>query len=762
MSSLTEGLTLMPAPFEAGLNQWSSDTGIPGSASYDGAANAALVASDPDFGGCLELQKTSSTQKLRWMGETPMLPGLYLRVTARVKAISGALPGVRIAAYAVNGAEAHVAGLVEVGTTVPLTSYGQVVTVSAVIGTGARSGVTMAWGTGVDHGHVGIDLTGANGGVVRIDDISVTEVTGDFLRDLVDAVDVVDYGAKGDGVTDDAAAFVAANAAANGRTVFVPEGTYALGSTVTISNPVRFVGKVTMPADARLQLSRNFDLPSYIDAFGDETLALKKALQALFNYSDHDTLDFMGRRVELTEPLDVQAAVGNQTSFASTRVIRNGQINAIDGAAWTSAVVTAQASYAPGNPRQLSGVQNIGTIPVGARVSGVGVGREVYVTAKNVGSASLTLSQPLYGAGGTQSYTFTRYRYMLDFSGFDALSRFVVAGIEFLCNGVASAVMLARDGDMFQLLDCSVARPKDRVVTSIGTGCQDLVLDRNLFHSNELTLAATERQSIVFNVNANDSKIRHNRAMRFRHFGVLTGNGHMIEGNHWFQGDEVTDGPRVAGLVFANTNLKALIVGNYIDNNFVEWTNEYEPTPDFDDQYSFGGLTITGNIFTANDVAPWFNWLVVKPYGAGHFVQGLTVTGNVFKVLNGSIGRVESVDTTFAGLDMGRMRNVVFDNNTFTAIDQVTASPLYLQFDQATAAATWVVNAGGYMPFGGWMRTVESLVAEGMITTAGGVRVTEMPYVTVEQGVSKQEARVNWSQACKGRVQMRLRCDNPN
>lgn len=763
MSSLSAGLVLMPPPFAAGLSVWSSETGVPGTASYQGAANAALVASDPDFGGCLELQKTQSTQRLRWMGETPMVPGLYLLITVRVKAISGALPGVRISGYPVSGSETYVPGLTETAAAVTLPGYGQVVTLSAVVGTGARPGVDMAWGVAVDHGHIGIDLTGANGGVIRVDDISITEVTGDFVRDLLDVVDVRDYGAKGDGVTDDQPAFAAANAAAAGRTVLVPAGSYYLGSTITISSPVRFVGTLVMPAAARLQLSRNYDLPTYIDAFGDETVALRKALQAMFNFTDHYALDMKGRRVELTGPIDVQAAVGNQTSFASARVLRNGQINVVEGPDWLPTVVTAQATYAVGNPRQLSSVQNIAAIPVGSRVSGVGVGREVYVAAKNAVTNTLTLSQPLYGGSGTQAFTFTRYKYIFDFSGFSALSRFQLADMELLCNGFASAVMLAPDGDMFQIVDCSIARPRDRVVTSIGGGCQDLVLERNLFHSNELSMNAPDRTSIVFNVNANDAKIRHNRSMRFRHFGVLAGNGHLLEGNHWFQGDGVSKGPRVAGVVFAETNLKSLIVGNYLDNSFVEWTNEYSVSPGFADQLSFGGLTITGNIFTCNDVAAYFNWIVVKPYGAGHFLQGLTVTGNVFKSLNGTITRVEGVDTTFAGLDYGRFRNVVFDNNTFTAVAQNTASPVYLQHDQVTEAGTWVVGAGGpFMPFGGWVRNVESLVAEGAVTTVAGVRVADMPYVAVEQGTARQEARVVWTVPCKGRVQVKLRCDNPN
>jgi len=62
----------------------------------------------------------------------------------------------------------------------------------------------------------------------------------------------------------------------------------------------------------------------------------------------------------------------------------------------------------------------------------------------------------------------------------------------------------------------------------------------------------------------------------------------------------------------------SVITGNYIDNNYIEWTNEHEADPALGAQYSLGGLTITGNIFTASDVAPYFNWIVVKPYGPDH------------------------------------------------------------------------------------------------------------------------------------------------
>ena len=81
--SITDGLVFMPTEFSAGLDVWSSGDGTPGSTTYDGDPNAALVAADQDFGGCLEIAKTNATQQLRYMGQTVILPGCYLRISAR-------------------------------------------------------------------------------------------------------------------------------------------------------------------------------------------------------------------------------------------------------------------------------------------------------------------------------------------------------------------------------------------------------------------------------------------------------------------------------------------------------------------------------------------------------------------------------------------------------------------------------------------------------------------------------------------------------
>lgn len=759
--AITDGLVFMPPAFSNGLDVWSSGDGTSGSATYDTDPNAAIVPADQDFGGCLELLKTASTQQIRYLGQTQLLPGCYLRIRAKVKAISGNLPSVRVAAWAGDGSNNHVTGLVETGVSVALTAYGEVVEVSGIVGTGNRGGVDMVWGMTPVYGHFGLDLTGANGGVVRIDDIVIEDITGAFLRTMMDWVDVRDFGAIGDGVTDDAAAFEAADAAAAGQEVLVPAGTYYLGDDVSLLNPVRFAGTVTMPDDKRLVLRGNYNLQSYVEAFGDEVQGFKKAYQALLNFTDHESLDMCGLRIELDGPIDMMAAEGTKTSFEVRRVLRNGQLDAVAGTGWTPDVATSQASYSSSNPLQLSGVANVANIAAGALVTGVGVGREVYVASTNVGAGTVQLSQALYGPAGTQTYTFTRFKYMLDFSGYSKFSKFTVTDVELQCNGLASGILLPPSGLDFQIKDCAVTKPLDRGITSHGVGCQGLQIDRCDFTSNETALAATARASIAFNVNANDAKIRDSRFTRFRHTGILYGTGHLIVGNHWFQGDDFADSTRLGGLIFTRENCKSVITGNYIDNCAIEWTNEHSEDPDFGTQFSFGGLTVTGNIFTMSDAADWSNWLVIKPFGSGHFVHGLSVTGNTFRSVGGNVERIEMVDNSIAGLDNGRMRNVLFEGNTFNAVNQPTINPVTLEFDQASENASWLVDPSGYLPFGGWSRNVASVTAEGALTDAGSSPVFAAPHVGTNVGANSNLVQLDWPVACKGKVVVTTRMDNP-
>lgn len=749
-----------PAPYSEGLAAYSNGDGTQGSPSYATSGNGVFVPADQDFGGALEILKTDSIQRLRYKGQTPIEPGCYVQIKVRLKAISGNLPSVRIAAYAARANGSAIPGVVTEGALTPLTSYGQVVEISAIVGIGNRDGVDMVWGPTAAYGHFGIDLVGQNGGVVRVDDIEINNVSNLFLGDIVATADVRDFGALGDGVTDDTAAFEAANSAANGRTVLIPEGTFRLNGNVTFDTPVKFVGKVTMPTAAILLLRRNFDLPNYIEAFENEELAFRKAFQALLNNSDHESLDLGGRKVALTAPVDLQAAVPDRTRYETRRAIHNGQLIALAGGDWGTTTITAQATYNPGNSRTLSNVANVANIPIGSHVSGAGVGREIYVRGKNVARGELTLNGPLYDAAGTQNFTFRRYKYLLDFSGFDVIAKFILHNIEFQCQELCSGIMLANAGTIFTVRDCFITTPKDRGITSMGGGCQGMFIERCQFLSSENAKTVSQRTSIALNVNANDVKLRNCRAERFRHFAVISGQNHLIVGNHFFQGDAVNGGIRSAGVVLAQPYASCVFANNYVDNAFFEWTNERDPYPAFTGGFSFSALDISGNIFLSGEVATSFSYLVVKPHGAGHFMNGLNVTGNRFRSINGSVDRVERVDTSFADLNFTRMRNIRFTGNSFHGVSNPVANPHLLQVTENTNSQTWVINTGPGLPFQGRSLSVDAVVVRGGVRNGADAINYDNPFVRAQQGPDANQVHVVWSEPVRGKIAVTTRMDN--
>ena len=757
---ITEGLVLMPTGFADGLDVWSREDGTRGSETYADDLNAAYVPSDQDFGGALEIFKTEATQRVRYTGRTPIIPGSYFRISTRIKVMAGSIPSVRIAGWPGRGGDNHVSGLDESGPSKVPGGLGRIVEVSAIVGAGVRGGVDMSWGSEPEYGYFGLDLTGPSGGVVRIEDFVIEDVTNVFVADMLPIVDVRDFGARGDGVTDDSAAFNAADAASDGREIIVPKGVYRLESDVFVDTRIRFEGTVTQPREKRFVLRRNFNLPTYIDAFGDEVEAFKKAFQALLNNADHESLDMGGRRVELDAPINMAAACDKDV-FEIRRVIRNGQFNVKPGQGWALGEVTSAATYDPATATRLTNVSKVGSIEVGAQVSGPFVGREVYVREVDVRNKIVYLSAPLWGGFRRETFQFTRHRYVLDFSGFTKLSKFTIDNVEFQMDGRASGIMMAPEGETFHLKQSFMTKMSHKGLTSIGRGCQDLQIDNCHFVSDEQQVPATRRVTVGFNVNANDSKIRNSRFQRLGTTMVLDGQGHLIVGNHWFQGDEVNSGPRVAGLVFCRPNNRSNVCGNYIDNCSIEWTNEHDPYPDFFSEFSFGGLVITGNTFVGIDTSRHFSWLVIKPHGSGHFVHGLTVTSNVFRNINGTNTRAEKVDTSIADLDRSRYRMIEWTGNTYNNVDESTINPITLEFSQNSEQQTWSLNPSNYLPFGGWTRTISSVAAMGRIRDKDGATIYEAPAVEGLKGSSNDRVFLHFSKKAKGTVQMTLRCDRP-
>lgn len=180
-SAAPTDVDLSPPPFAEGLDDWSRGDGTPESPTYEDAPGARIVRCDPDFGTCLELRKATPLQRLRYMGEVPIRRGACVEVTARVKALRAPLIRVQIAAWPGG---IHGRGVIDLPTTGPMgeiTALDEVTTLSAVIGPEVVPGIDLVWDARAVYAHVGLDLLGPSGGVIRIADLRLRDVTRQIL-----------------------------------------------------------------------------------------------------------------------------------------------------------------------------------------------------------------------------------------------------------------------------------------------------------------------------------------------------------------------------------------------------------------------------------------------------------------------------------------------------------------------------------------------------------------------------------------------------
>ncbi|MGY9011264.1 MAG: hypothetical protein ACKVLN_03500 [Rhodobacterales bacterium] len=134
-----------------------------------------------------------------------------------------------------------------------------------------------------------------------------------------------------------------------------------------------------MSESSELSFTKQFDLATYIQAFGDEETGFSKAFQSLLSRSDHESLDLGGWRVSITKPLDMWRLSG-RTRFAQRRVgCNNGQLYATGDTVWLPSSGQSTGSYIPTDVKILSNVTGAAIIMVGSLVQVAGVGREVYV-----------------------------------------------------------------------------------------------------------------------------------------------------------------------------------------------------------------------------------------------------------------------------------------------------------------------------------------------------------------------------------------------
>ena len=143
----------------------------------------------------------------------------------------------------------------------------------------------------------------------------------------------------------------------------------------------------------------------------------------------------------LEAPIDVQAVVGNRNTYANRRVLRNGQLSAAPSTAWTDEVHTRTGTWSASDPRRITGLSNVADIPLGALVTAPqGVGREIYVTAKDVAGGRVTLSGALLRRAGDAGLHLHPVPVPARFHRLQNLQRFIVSDIEFLCAGACSGL----------------------------------------------------------------------------------------------------------------------------------------------------------------------------------------------------------------------------------------------------------------------------------------------------------------------------------
>lgn len=551
--AITDGAYLMPPSFEQALDFFSAGDGTPGSTSYAGQGK---IAQDADFGSCLELTKTENTQNLRYMGETPLLPGCYLQISVRVKALSGPLPSVRIAGFAGGAGGAQIKGVVATGPSVSLPDLDQVIEISAIVGPGARLGVDMVWGPDALYGHFGVDFTGANGAVLRVESIVVKDISSAFLRDVLPYVDVRDYGAVGNGEGDDTDAFDRAIRAARGRQIVVPGGVYKVTRDIVFETPVHFQGTLNMPEDAALVLTRNFDVSSYAAAFGSDEEGFRKGLQALMRPDGPDTFDLGGRCITLKEPMKVATAVSSTTGNNAARTLRNGAFCAQMGDGWHDDIHRVQAVFDPTAPSELQIVGTGVDIPAGACLEDAG--KEAYVVDQCPASKKIYLSEPAALEAGVHSVTFREPKYMLDFQDIKHLHTLTLSHIRLDCDAQTSGIRAPSGTADFRVLDCTVSAPNGCGIMSVGSEATEVTLDRTRFFAMGST-------GIAVSVSAEGVRLQNCQSDGFTPFGVISAATVVMTGNHITCSPDETVEQR-AGLIVTNPNAVGIVQGNLLEN----------------------------------------------------------------------------------------------------------------------------------------------------------------------------------------------------
>jgi hypothetical protein len=153
-------------------------------------------------------------------------------------------------------------------------------------------------------------------------------------------------------------------------------------------------------------------------------------------------------------------------------------------------------------------------------------------------------------------------------------------------------------------------------------------------------------------------------------------------------------------------------------------------------------------------------FILIKPYGPGHYINGLTVTDNLFKETNGpALEAVEGVDASIAPLDLTRANDLLFAGNTFHGVTKRTENPVTRRMEENTAAQVWDVDLSDALPFGCEAVAAISALADGVIETAASARRSSPCRTRWPRGRFGSDGQLHWPEPVRGAVHLTARCD---
>ena len=476
------------------------------------------------------------------------------------------------------------------------------------------------------------------------------------------------------------------------------EGIYALDKTADEWNQTTLKAPYILSSYRGLKISEflNSDEPNV-----DQTAQVGEALSAL-NSPGYTSLDLEGRIIGINSPLDM-ALYFHESQFYGHRIIKNGRLDALVDIALVTDFTRSIRTDIGEKVIEIPAGSNI--VP-GMFVSGPGVARETYIVSVNNSNNTATINTRAWRTlTEAATHRFQMWNYMFDFMNMPDVANFQFQDIIFNPNGKASIFRGPKEGSSFAFSRCKFIRPAYRGITFWTSGGSNLQVDNCEGISNETNIAPDERKSVFCTVTTNDAKFRGNYIWQFRHTLVLHGSGNVIVGNHFWQArqkrpeEPVSFETRTASIILTSANNKTNIVGNYIDNSWIELANDNTTAQNWP---LGGGVTITGNQFTTVSKIGTFGFIALAPYKPNSSCARISVIGNVFKNVDGGavppVVPMEKADVLIVpqgsngSIDRSQVSQIYWRSNSYNQVKKETASESTIEKLVAAGSETSTVG----------------------------------------------------------------------